>query len=73
MAKNIDKLKDHYILCGAGMVGLYIIEEFTKSRQSFVVIEQDPENIKKLPADVLWVEGDASDDAIMQKVRDGAK
>src|SRR5262245_57294760 len=37
--KNIHQLKNHYILCGAGRVGLRIIDELKKKEVDFVVIE----------------------------------
>ena len=67
MNRNIERLQDHYIICGAGNVGFYIVEEFIKTDQDFVVIDKKLENIKKLPSDVLWIEGDASDDKVLLK------
>ncbi len=32
MEKRIDKLRDHYIVCGIGMVGLYIVMSFTRRK-----------------------------------------
>jgi len=65
MNRKIGKLKDHYIICGAGNVGFYIVEEFIKTGQAFVVIDRKQENIKKLSDKVPWVEGDASDDNVL--------
>ena len=67
MDKSISKLKDHCVICGAGKVGRYIIEEFIKTGKDFVVVEKNTESIKKLTGEVLWIEGDASDDAVLLK------
>ncbi len=65
MDRNISKLNDHYVICGAGMVGKYVIEEFIRTGRSFVVVEKDDENIKKVKDKFLWVEGDASEDSVL--------
>ena len=65
MDRNIKKLKNHYIVCGASDIGKYIIEELVKTKKDFVVVEKNAENIKKLPWDVLWFEGDASEDSVL--------
>lgn len=67
MEKNISRLKNHYIICGAGKVGSYIIEEFRRTRKSFVIVEKDVENIKNLPGKILSIEGDASEDHVLIK------
>ena len=40
--RDISKLKNHYIICGAGRVGIRIIDEFKKKGVEFVIIERDP-------------------------------
>ena len=47
MAKQIAKLEDHYILCGAGRTGSHIIERFSETDIPFVVIEQSLEVLKE--------------------------
>lgn len=41
--REMEKLKNHYIVCGAGRVGKRIINELQKKNIPFVVIEQNPE------------------------------
>ena len=64
MLKRISKMKNHYIVCGGGETGRPILEELAKNKEPFVLIEQDEENIErcKSVADLLYVEGDATDD-----------
>ncbi len=64
--RDINKLKDHYILCGAGRVGLRIIDEFKKKRVDFVVIERDPNIAERLLAQgELVLMGDATDENVL--------
>ena len=53
MFKDISQLKDHFILCGAGRVGLRIVDELAKKGVDFVVIERDEEvaNLIRLNCD----------------------
>ena len=44
--KRIDALHDHYILCGADMVGLRIAEEFQLSNVPYIIIEPDEDKLK---------------------------
>jgi len=64
MFKRISKMKNHYIVCGGGETGRPVIEELTKNKEPFVLIEQDQENIQRCKSvtDLLYVEGDATDD-----------
>jgi voltage-gated potassium channel len=64
MLKEIQKLKNHYIVCGAGETGRLVLEELIKNNETAVLIEQDEENIERCKAigDILYVQGDATDD-----------
>lgn len=43
MEKDILKLEEHYIICGAGETGLNAIKQFQKTDSDFIVIERDGE------------------------------
>ncbi len=45
MDKDLKKLKDHVIICGAGETGRITIKEFIRSKQDFVLIEKNPDVI----------------------------
>jgi len=66
MDKKIVKLKDHYIICGAGRTGTKIINDFLKKGLNFVVVENDEKSIEKLKEiyrdKILYVMGDATKD-----------
>ncbi len=68
MDNDISKLKDHFIVCGAGELGRHILQELQNTRRPFVLIDSSAESVKKLGlGDVLFIEGDASEDAILQQ------
>lgn len=68
MQKRIAALKNHYIICGAGLTGRYCVEELHRTQRQFVVIERDAEKIKELiEQGVLCVEGDASHDQTLRQ------
>jgi len=64
MLKRISKMKKHYIVCGGGETGRPVIEELAKNKEPFVLIEQNEDNIERCKSvtDLLYVEGDATDD-----------
>src|ERR1044071_3498547 len=41
MYKDISKLNQHYIVCGAGRIGSGVIREIARSQHDFVVIESE--------------------------------
>ena len=66
MNREIKKLKNHYILCGAGKSGEHVLHELRKTRRNCVVIERDPDKIRKLLHEgVPVIEGDATEDLIL--------
>ncbi|HAD03735.1 MAG: potassium transporter TrkA [Desulfuromonadales bacterium GWD2_61_12] len=61
--KDINKLKDHYIICGYGRIGALIGRELRTKPLPFVVVEKSPHLCEKLDNDgVLYVQGNATDD-----------
>lgn len=71
MEAEINKLKDHIILCGLGETGRHVAEEFLKIRVPFVVIEKDSERIKHMEkiGPFLYIEGCATEDEILLQAR----
>ena len=49
--KEMEKLKDHYIVCGAGRVGRRIIKNLQKQGEPFVIIERDPKRTAEFEED----------------------
>ena len=64
MAKQIEKLNDHFIVCGGGETGNGVITELFQNKEMAVLIEQDPERIERCReiCDLLYIRGDATDD-----------
>jgi voltage-gated potassium channel len=67
MNRHINKLKNHYILCGAGRSGSHVLNELRKTGRSCVVIEKDPAKVKHLLSEhVPVVEGEATEDLVLR-------
>ena len=61
MEANIIKLKDHYIICGAGETGYNAIKQFKKSNVPFVVIDVNDHKIHDLMEENIHaIHGDAN-------------
>jgi voltage-gated potassium channel len=66
MERVIDRLSNHYIVCGFGRMGAQIGRELTRRELAFVVIERDPIVLDMLRANgVLHIEGDATSDSLL--------
>lgn len=66
MDKKLSKIHNHYIVCGYGRIGQVICQSLHDDHRDFVVIENNPEEIKSLSTlGYLFVEGEASDDEIL--------
>ncbi|PHR69213.1 MAG: potassium channel protein [Lutibacter sp.] len=68
MQKKIDSLKQHTIICGYGRNGQQALIKLKKYNQDCVIIERDTDRAKTLEDNgSLIVNGDATDDAILEK------
>ena len=66
MMKEINKLRDHFIVCGHGRIGSIVVQEIMNDGHDVVVIEQDPDLIDKMEQDgILCIDGDATSDEIL--------
>ena len=67
MERIVKKISHHYILCGAGKNGHYVLEELVRTKRKVVVVEKDPKKVQKLlNRGIPAVEGDASNDAVLR-------
>ena len=67
MARKIERLDHHYVVCGYGRLGRRIVADLVDAEHPFVVIERDPERVAVLEeAGHLFVEGDAEDDDVLR-------
>lgn len=68
MQKKIEKLSDHYIICGIGRVGSNVAHELSATGRDCVILDEDMKHIDsyldKHP-DQLFVHGDATDNDLL--------
>jgi len=68
MKKDIDSLNKHYIICGFGRVGQQVAAELKREGVSFVIVDNNPESIKRCAAEgYLHILGDASNDEVLKE------
>ena len=66
--KKIDRLKNHYIVCGYGRIGKTLCMMLKKKAVDLVVIEKDQELIPVMVEDqMLYISGDAGDETNLIK------
>ena len=70
MTRDVEKLSNHYIICGIGDTGLHVLEEMLKAEASFIGIDVDEERLEHLAEthDFLYLHGDATDDDMLIRV-----
>lgn len=68
MDTTINKMEGHFILCGSGETGLYIISQFQKQGVPFVVIDNDELVIDELKdRGAQFIVGDATHEEVLEK------
>ena len=66
--KKIDRLKNHYIICGYGRIGRVLCRHLKRAGIDIGVIEKDPEQITVMDEDgILYIAGEATDENILFK------
>lgn len=71
MEKQITGLTGHYIICGLGDTGRYVAAELQATGTPYVVIESHEEAVEKFREsnrDLLYIIGDATDEAVLDHV-----
>ena len=69
MRKAIDRMSGHVIVCGAGRTGSQVINELRLTQTPFVVVDASEEALHALhkeQGDLLYLVGDAAEDATLQ-------
>jgi len=67
MDKLISRISDHYIICGIGETGKYIMKELKNTGKDFVLIEKDEKIIRQLDEKGhLHLEGNAHDESLLK-------
>jgi len=68
--RMIEKLSDHYIVCGGGRVGRSVIRELVRKNAPFVLIDSNPERADwALQQGYIAVISDATQDETLREVR----
>lgn len=66
--KQIDRLKNHYIVCGYGRIGRVLCRNLQRTPYDLVVVEKNPDLIPVMDKDgILYVASDAADEANLLK------
>ena len=47
-SRKMSKLRNHFIICGAGRVGSHLVRGLLGGEQTFIVIEKDPQKVAEL-------------------------
>jgi voltage-gated potassium channel len=66
--REIAKMKDHVIICGAGRTGRQVVQELESVTRDYVIIEKDPtqvEQLREYVPDAHIIEGDATHDHVL--------
>jgi voltage-gated potassium channel len=67
MEREISRLADHYIICGAGRVGRSTAREFARKQAPFVIVEQNGDRAALYGADWLTMVGDATHEQTLRQ------
>tara|TARA_R110002096_G_scaffold292224_1_gene486511 strand:+ start:59211 stop:60245 length:1035 start_codon:yes stop_codon:yes gene_type:complete len=70
MHKNIDKLKEHIIVCGVGSTGRHVLKELAEYGINTVLIDIDPDAValyREAYPKAFCLVGDATDDDVLEK------
>ena len=67
--KQINRLNDHYIVCGYGRIGRVLCHQLTVNNPlDIIIIEQNPELVPELEEDNrTYLIGDASSESVLEK------
>jgi voltage-gated potassium channel len=48
LSRKMSKLRNHFIICGAGRVGSHLVRNLLGGKETFIVIERDPQKVAEL-------------------------
>jgi len=66
--RQINRLKNHYIICGYGRMGRSLCKSLIQKQQDFIVIEQNTDRIPAMEEDgILFVIGSATEETSLLK------
>lgn len=65
MNQKIKELNHHIIVCGFGRVGEQVLNQLKQENRQVIVIEKNKEVIEGFPDELLFVEGNATEDDVL--------
>ncbi len=67
MIRTVEKISNHYIICGLGDTGVHVLDEMLETEANFVGIEIEEERLEHLTEtrEFLHLHGDATDDDVL--------
>lgn len=68
--RMLQAMRDHFIICGCGVVGSEVVAYFERARAPYVVIERDREKIERtrlVHPNLPFIEGDATNEEILKE------
>ncbi len=70
MDREISNLENHVVICGYGRVGQMLADHLSEADRTFVIIDKDSRQVESiLEQDYLFIEGDATEETVLQKAR----
>ncbi len=67
LVKQIEGMKNHYIICGYGRMGNIICREMSEYNASFVVLERSADVLASMDKSFLAIQGDATHDDVLKE------
>ncbi len=68
MERSVKRMTNHYIICGAGRNGCYVLDELVRTKRKVVVVEKDVKKVQDLILrEIPAIAGEASDDRVLQE------
>jgi voltage-gated potassium channel len=67
MEREVERVRDHYLICGAGRVGRSTARELAGRSVPFVIIESSEVKLARLPVEWLAIQGDATQEATLRQ------
>ncbi len=69
MKAKVDKLKDHYIICGLGRVGSQVVREMAGEGVPFVALDRDGARVEEMiKAGYLALQLDSTNEGVLEEV-----
>lgn len=67
MTKRIERMREHYIICGYGRVGRRVLQDLRERGQQAVLIDVDERLAEEMDEHDIGIVGDASEDASLRE------